>query len=128
MSNYKIDLSKYENKLGRKHQVVRMLWTIVWTLGASWLPRSLGSAWKRCLLRAFGAKIAGTAHVYSSAKVYYPANLTMMEHSCLASDVDCYNVAPTHAWSSIIMGAVIRGFNGFVISWLAVHNMHLATQ
>ena len=99
MSNYKIDLSKYENKLGRKHQVVRMLWTIAWTLGASWLPRSLGSGWKRCLLRSFGAKIAGTAHVYSSAKVYYPANLTMMEHSCLASDVDCYNVAP------IIIGA-----------------------
>lgn len=99
MSNYKIDLSKYENKLGRKHQVVRMLWTIVWTLGASWLPQSLGSGWKRCLLRAFGAKIVGTAYVYSSAKVYYPANLTMMEHSCLASDVDCYNVAP------IIIGA-----------------------
>lgn len=99
MSNYKIDLSKYENKLGRKHQVVRMLWTIAWTLGASWLPRSLGSGWKRCLLRLFGAKIAGTAHVYSSAKVYYPGNLTMMEHSCLASDVDCYNVAP------IIIGA-----------------------
>lgn len=38
-----IDLSKYENKLVRKHQVVRMLWTIAWTLGASWLPRSLGS-------------------------------------------------------------------------------------
>lgn len=99
MSNYQIDLSKYENKLGRKHQAVRMLWTIVWTLGASWLPRSLGSGWKRFLLRAFGAKIASTAHVYSSAKVYYPANLTMMEHSCLASDVDCYNVAP------IIVGA-----------------------
>lgn len=99
MSNYKIDLSKYENKLGRKHQVVRMLWTIAWTLGASWLPRSLGSGWKRCLLKLFGAKIAGTAHVYSSAKVYYPGNLTMMEHSCLASDVDCYNVAP------IIIGA-----------------------
>ena len=99
MNNYQIDLSKYENKLGRKHQVVRMLWTIVWTLGASWLPRSLGSGWKRFLLRLFGAKIASTAHVYSSARVYYPANLTMMEHSCLASDVDCYNVAP------IIVGA-----------------------
>ena len=99
MSNYKIDLSKYENKLGRKHQVVRMLWTIAWTLGASWLPRSLGSGWKRFLLRLFGAKIASTAHVYSSAKVYYPANLTMMDNSCLASDVDCYNVAP------IIVGA-----------------------
>lgn len=95
----KIDLSKYENKLGRKHQIIRMLWTIVWALCASWLPRSLGSGWKRFLLRSFGAKIANTAIVYSTAKIYYPANLEMHEYSCLASDVDCYNVAP------IIIGA-----------------------
>lgn len=44
------------------------------------------------LLRLFGAKIHSTANIYSSAKVYYPANLVMEEYSCLASDVDCYNV------------------------------------
>ena len=49
---------------------------------------------RRFLLRCFGAKIAKTAHVYSSAKVYYPPFLTMGEYSCLASDVECYNVAP----------------------------------
>jgi len=63
---------------------------------ASWLPRSLGSGWKRFLLRLFGAKISPTAVVYSSAKVYYPANLTMDAYSCIASDVDCYNVASIH--------------------------------
>ena len=46
------------------------------------------------ILRMFGAKIDSTAVVYSSAKVYYPANLTMGRYSCMASDVDCYNVAP----------------------------------
>lgn len=54
----------------------------------------MGMPWKRTLLRAFGAKVADTANVYSSAKVYFPSNLTMGEYSCLASDVDCYNVAP----------------------------------
>lgn len=44
------------------------------------------------LLRIFGAKIHPKANIYSSVKVYYPANLTMEENSCLASDVDCYNV------------------------------------
>ena len=45
------------------------------------------------LLRLFGAKIDKTAVVYSTARVYYPANLVMGRYSCLASDVDCYNVA-----------------------------------
>ena len=39
-------------------------------------------------------KIHSTAIVYSSARVYYPSNLEMDEYSCLASEVDCYNVAP----------------------------------
>lgn len=94
MTDTKIDLSKYENHLGRKHQMIRLLWGITWTLCASWLPRSIGKGWKNFLLRLFGAKIARTAHVYSSAKVYYPPYLTMGENTCLASDVDCYNVAP----------------------------------
>lgn len=94
MSEYKIDLSQYHNALTRKHQIIRMLWTMVWSVFARPLPRSVGSGWKRFLLRLFGAKIAPTAVVYSSAKVYYPANLTMAAYSCLASDVDCYNVAP----------------------------------
>ncbi len=88
----KIDLSRYENSLGRKNQAVRLVWGIVWPLGTWFLPRSMCSGWKRFLLRLFGASIHDTAVVYSSAKVYYPANLVMDEYSCLASDVDCYNV------------------------------------
>lgn len=90
----KIDLSKYENHLGRIHQVVRLVWGITWTIGASWLPRSMGSGWKRLLLRAFGAKMGKNSNVYSSTRVYYPANLVMGDNTCLASDVDCYNVVP----------------------------------
>lgn len=63
-------------------------------LCASWLPRSVGSGWKRFLLRLFGAQVDSTTVVYSSARVYYPANLVMERYACLASDVDCYNVAP----------------------------------
>ena len=94
MSETKIDLSQYHNSLSRKHQLIRLVWGMVWPLDTWFLPRLMGMPWKRALLRAFGAKIADTANVYSSAKVYFPANLTMGEYSCLASDVDCYNVAP----------------------------------
>lgn len=94
MNETKIDLSQYHNALSRKNQAIRLLWTVVWGVLVRPLPRSVGSGWKRWLLRLFGARIAPTAIVYSSAKVYYPANLTMEAYSCLASDVDCYNVAP----------------------------------
>lgn len=93
MNESKIDMSKYHNALSHKHQLIRMIWVVIWTLGTVWLPRSLGRGWKRCLLRLFGAKIANTAVVHSRAKIYYPANLTMEAYSCIASDVDCYNVA-----------------------------------
>lgn len=86
--------TKYVNHLGRKHQVIRLIWNFTWNLCCRWLPRSVGSGWKRCILRLFGAKIAPTAIVYSSAKVYYPANLIMDDYACIASDADCYNVAP----------------------------------
>ena len=105
----KIDLSKYHNSLGKKHQLVRFCWTIVWGLFARPLPRSVGSGWKRFLLRLFGATIDSTAVVYSSAKIYYPANLIMEKYACLASNVDCYNVAPVRigANSTVSQGAFL---------------------
>lgn len=105
----KLDIAHYQNVLSRKHQVIRLLWGIVWSLGTWFLPRSLGSGWKRFLLRLFGAKIHPTAVVYTSADVYYPANLEMDEFACLASKVDCYNVASIHigAQCTISQGAYL---------------------
>jgi putative colanic acid biosynthesis acetyltransferase WcaF len=94
-----IDLSQYKNKLSRKNQFLRLLWTIVWTVFARPFPRSVLCGWKRFLLRCFGAKIRRTAHIYSSAKIYAPWNLEMGEYSCIASEVDCYNV------DKVIIGA-----------------------
>ena len=109
MSETKIDLSRYHNALSRRHQAVRLLWGVVWGLLARPLPRSFGGGWKRMLLRLFGARIDGTAVVYSSARIYYPANLEMAEYSCLASDVECYNVAPVRigANTTVSQGAFL---------------------
>lgn len=109
MSETIVDLSQYHNALSRKNQIIRLIWSIVWGVLARPLPRSVGSGWKRWLLRLFGAKIASTAVVYSSAKVYYPANLVMDDYSCLASDVDCYNVAPIYigANTTVSQGAYL---------------------
>lgn len=71
-----------------------MIWSICWTILARPFPKSTFMFWKRFLLRLFGAKIAKTANIYTSAKVFMPWNLEMKEHACLASGVDCYNAAP----------------------------------
>lgn len=89
----KVDLSQYQNTIGRKYQIARLLWVIVWTVLARPLPRSIGKRWKQFLLRLFGAKIHKTANIYSSVRIYMPWNLEMAAYSCLSPEVDCYNVA-----------------------------------
>ena len=87
-----LDISKYKNTLSRKNQIKRFIWNLVWFILARPLPRSLGRKWKLYLASLFGAKLHKTANIYSTAKIYAPWNLEMAEYSCLASDVDCYNV------------------------------------
>lgn len=108
-TNPQIDIKHYHNSLSRRHQIVRLIWGIVWPMGTWFLPRSVGMPWKRLLLRMFGAHIASTAVVRSSTRVYYPANLWMDEYSCLDEDVNCYNVAPIRmgAQSTVSQGAFL---------------------
>lgn len=49
--------------------------------------------WRSFVLRAFGAQVAKGAFPYPSARIWAPWNLDMRRGSCLAPDVECYNVA-----------------------------------
>lgn len=82
----------YRNKLPLIHKLKRLVWNLVWRVLIRPLPRNTGKVWVLFLLRLFGAKIHQTANVYSSVKIYAPWNLEMHEYSCLAPEVDCYNV------------------------------------
>lgn len=109
MTEMNIDLSRYHNPLGWRHQAVRLVWNIVWPLATCLLPRSSGMGWKRLLLRIFGARVASSAQVYSSARIYYPPNLMMGPYSCLDARVNCYNVAPISigAHTTVSQGAFL---------------------
>lgn len=80
----------------RSNKLKRLLWMLMWAVLARPFPKSMLAGWKRMLLRLFGARIAPTAIVYAEAKVFMPWQLTMDDHACLASGVDCYNAAPVH--------------------------------
>jgi putative colanic acid biosynthesis acetyltransferase WcaF len=74
------------------HRVFRLLWNTTWLLLASWTPPML-HAWRRNLLRLFGAKIDPTAVIYGSARIWFPPNLEMGPHACLGPRVNCYAMA-----------------------------------
>ena len=87
-----LDLSKYNNTLSRFNQIKRLVWNMVWFIFVRPFPKRTANQWNLLLLRCFGAKVHKTAVVYSSAKIYMPWHLEMHENSCLAAEVDCYNV------------------------------------
>lgn len=74
-----------------KNRMTRLAWGVCWALLAAWTPTPL-HAWRRILLNLFGAKIAPGAHVYSSVRIWHPANLEMGPYSCLGPRVDCYSM------------------------------------
>ena len=74
------------------HRLTRLGFKIVWALLASWTPPPL-HAWRRMLLRAFGAQLASTSGIYASAQIWYPANLKMGERAYIGPGVKVYNVA-----------------------------------
>ena len=79
-SNYTNFISPYSTR----NRIKRMMWTICWTIFARPFPKSLANGWKCFLLRLFGAKIAKTAYVYSSAKNFHAMEFRN-ESSCLHS-------------------------------------------
>lgn len=75
-----------------RNRVYRGAWNLCWLLLAAWTPPPL-HAWRRLLLRAFGAKLASTAKVYGSARIWSPANLELGEHACIGPRVTVYSMA-----------------------------------
>lgn len=73
-----------------KNRMFRAVWNLVWLLLASWTPPPF-HAWRRFLLRLFGAKIGRGARIYGSAQIWYPPNLEMGDFSVLGWKVNCYS-------------------------------------
>jgi putative colanic acid biosynthesis acetyltransferase WcaF len=76
-----------------QHDFVSRLRLFAWrTVGAPIfraIPSPLAPV-RRSLLRLFGAKVAPTAFVHASCRIYSPWRLCVGARSCLAARVDCY--------------------------------------
>ncbi len=83
-------LLKYQH-ISKGNKLARLVWNLVWLFLYRPSPVPF-HAWRRFLLRCFGATIEEGAHPYPSAKIWAPWNLTMRKHSYLSHQVDCYCV------------------------------------
>ncbi|MGA2494084.1 MAG: putative colanic acid biosynthesis acetyltransferase [Roseiarcus sp.] len=70
----------------------RLGFALVWLLLARWTPPQW-HAWRRVILRVFGAEIASTAGVYSSARIWSPANLTVRDYAFIGPRTTIYSMA-----------------------------------
>jgi putative colanic acid biosynthesis acetyltransferase WcaF len=93
-----------------RHRLTRLAWALVWNSLGNWTPVPLHS-WRRLLLSLIGARLHKTVKVYPGVRVWYPANLSMAEYSCLASGVDCYCMDRIEigAYALVSQGAYLCG-------------------
>lgn len=87
-----VDVAGYSSRFPLGNKVRRLIWSTAWLLLFRLSPRPC-FAWRRALLRAFGASIGKNANVYPTTKIWGPWNLEMGDYSCLGPDVDCYCMA-----------------------------------
>ena len=87
------DLSAFVNRLGRRNRLARAAWGLAWIALFRPSPRPM-HAWRRALLRCFGASIGSGVIIYPDVRVWAPWNLKVLDRSWIGDGVDCYNVAP----------------------------------
>ncbi|MGO9361323.1 MAG: putative colanic acid biosynthesis acetyltransferase [Xanthobacteraceae bacterium] len=74
------------------NQIYRLVWSVTWLLLAAWTPPPL-HGWRRLVLRLFGAKVAPTAHIYPSARIWSPLNLEIGDFAGIGPRVNVYSMA-----------------------------------
>lgn len=72
------------------NRLIRVVWGLSWLLLARFTPPPL-HAWRRLVLRAFGAKVARGARVHASVSIWLPANLELGENCLIGPRARIYN-------------------------------------
>jgi len=85
-----IALNRAAAKYSRGENMVRMAWVIgAWLIRFS--PRP-AFAWRRAILRLFGARIGRHVHVYPSSRLYMPWNVELGDWTAVGEDVLIYSL------------------------------------
>lgn len=100
-----VDLSKYNDLFGFRNKAYRFLWGVTSFIlfKPFFLNISPFRKWRVLVLRAFGAKVAITANIYSNALIWSPKNLIIGEYSTIGPKVNCYNQDKVIIGSNVVI-------------------------
>jgi putative colanic acid biosynthesis acetyltransferase WcaF len=106
------------SKFSFRNRAARQLWNLLWLLAFRPTPRFF-HAWRRLLLRAFGAQIGRGAHVYAGAKIWAPWNLVLGREAAIADGADIYNADRIEIgdYAVVSQGAYLCGASHDYASW-----------
>lgn len=102
----KVDTWRGGSSFSLRNRFYRAAFTVAWLLLCRWTPPQW-RRWRGWLLCAFGAKIAPTAGVYSSVKIWSPVNLEVGDHASIGPGATVYSMAPIvlEAYALVSQGA-----------------------
>ncbi len=72
------------------NRLFRVAWAMSWLVLARFTPPPL-HRWRRFVLRAFGANVAGGARVHASVSIWHPGNLSLAADVLVGPGVCLYN-------------------------------------
>lgn len=88
----------------------RAIWTLAWITLARFSPRPL-HGWRGLVLRAFGARLGASCHIYPGARIWAPWNLVCADVVTVGDGAEIYNPSPITLESHAIVsqGAFLCG-------------------
>jgi putative colanic acid biosynthesis acetyltransferase WcaF len=98
-----VELDIRTNRKARKYSRSELARRVLWSVGGLLFrlsPRPF-FAWRRFILRCFGAEIAEGVHVYASAVIYMPWNLSVGAWTAIGEDALIYNLGPVRIGSQV---------------------------
>ena len=94
--NVSSQLDIQKNRQAQKYTTSEVIWRVCWMVGRIFFrfsPRPL-FGWRLFLLKLFGAKVGKDVHIYNTATIYFPWNLTIGDQSAIGEDALIYNLGP----------------------------------
>jgi putative colanic acid biosynthesis acetyltransferase WcaF len=92
------------------NRLARQIWAFVWLVLFRPSPRPF-HAWRRVVLRCFGAKIAPEVHIYPGARIWAPWNLVADRGASIADGAEVYNTSRVELgeYAVVSQGAYLCG-------------------
>lgn len=85
-----ISFNRKSSKYAASEKLKRIIWSVV-KIFFIFSPRPF-FGWRNFLLKLMGAQIGSQVHIYSSAVIYFPWNLSIGDFSCIGENAFIYNL------------------------------------